>query len=77
LVHAEQFEENRHDHRTAANAEQASENPGDDAGGDDRRRELDEFGDGKLRQRFGLATMWVRKVPIAGERMSTVSPGFR
>jgi hypothetical protein len=24
-----------------------------------------------------LATIWVRNVPIAGERMSTVSPGFR
>jgi hypothetical protein len=24
-----------------------------------------------------LAMMWVRNVPIAGERMSTVSPGFR
>ena len=77
LVHAEQFEENRHDHRTAANSEETRKNAGDDAGGDDRRGELGQLGDRNRAQRFGLATIWVRNVPIAGERMSTLSPGFR
>ena len=77
MEHAEQFEENRHDDRTAADAENAGQNPRHDAGGDDRGGKLDQFGGGNRAQRFGLATMWVRNVPTAGERMSTVSPGFR
>jgi len=75
--HAKDFVEHRHDHRAAADAEQSGENPGDDAGGDHRRGKLRQFGGGDRDQRFGLATIWLRKVPMAGERISTVSPGFR
>jgi hypothetical protein len=77
LEHAEHFEQHRHDHGAAADPEQAGKDPGDDPGGNDGRRKLGQFGDWDRAQRFGLATIWVRKVPIAGERMSTVSPALR
>ena len=78
--HAEQpeeLEQDRHDDGAAANPEEAGENAGDDAGGDNPGGEPGQFDERDRGQRFGLATMRVRKVPIAGERISTVSPGFR
>ena len=89
LGHAERAEdlvEHRHDERAAADAEQAGENPRDDAADDDREREPDEFADRhtedhvcseRLHAAITSSTDLSRSVPAVGTSAKRIAERLR